>query len=121
MLCSLCSITGKEREGDYIKKFGRAGLVEAQSLSGGTIAAMARRRNRIAPIAGAPDADKNRAGRRTRPRRGAADACLDLCTTCLLFNESVRRYLPEHHNKFPSFLAKMLPRRYLQTNAVPFR
>lgn len=26
----------------------------------------------------------------------------DLCTTCLLFNESVRRYLLQHYNKFPS-------------------
>lgn len=71
-----------------------------------------RRRNRIAPIAGALGADKRaaaaaRAARRApaAPRRAAMPLptpAADLCATCLLFNESVRRYLPEHHNKFPS-------------------
>lgn len=72
-----------------------------------------RQRNRIAPIAGALGGDKSCRGGRTAPT-----PVPDLCTTCLLFNESVRRYLPELHNKFRSRLAKMPPGRYLQTDLV---
>lgn len=54
-----------------------------------------RRQNRIAPIAGRAAISS------IQPRRAAtAPSAADLCTTCLLFNESVRRYRSEPRNKF---------------------
>lgn len=56
-----------------------------------------RQRNRIAPIAGSRGDKRDPAS----PHRAAtANSAPDLCTTCLLFNESVRRYLLEPYNKF---------------------
>ncbi|CAG4944459.1 unnamed protein product [Colias eurytheme] len=73
-------------------------LVARGSEALGHNGSAARRRNRIAPIAGLR-ADK---GARPRPLRAATALPLapDLCTTCLLFNESARRYLHRHYNKF---------------------